>query len=114
MAAQAHRGRRQPLLHLAWPASVGRHARVPDRANRARVPARRPAVAPKENVLDPVAGAQSWYAQWAARSLNVSGAEGGVLARLLLKRLAAADVLTVTSNTAGAEVYAIPSSSVIV
>lgn len=73
-----------------------------------------PAPSSRENVLDPVAGAQSWYAQWAARSLSMSGAEGGVLARLLLKRLAAADVLTVTSNKAGAEVFAIPPSSIIV
>jgi ATP-dependent helicase YprA (DUF1998 family) len=73
-----------------------------------------PASALKETVLDPVAGAQSWYAQWAARSLQVTGAEGGVLARLLLKRLAAADVLTETSNKAGAEVFAIPASAVIV
>jgi ATP-dependent helicase YprA (DUF1998 family) len=68
----------------------------------------------RENVLDPVAGAQSWYAQWAARVLHVSGAEGGVLARLLLKRLAAADVLTVTTNKTGAEVYGIPPGSVII
>ena len=67
----------------------------------------------RENVLDAVSGAQSWYAQWAARALHVSGGEGGVLARLLLKRLAVADILTVTSNKAGAEVYAIPASSVI-
>ena len=67
----------------------------------------------KENVLDPVSSAQSWYAQWAARALHVTGGEGGVLARLLLKRLAAADVLTVTSNKGGAEVYGIPPSSVI-
>lgn len=73
-----------------------------------------PASSNRDNVLDPVAGAQSWYAQWAARSLKVSGAEGGVLARLLLKQLAAADVLTVTSNKAGAEVFAIPPSAVIV
>ena len=45
----------------------------------------------KENVLDPVSSPQSWYAQWAARALHVTGGEGGVLARLLLKRLAAAD-----------------------
>lgn len=73
-----------------------------------------PASAHRETVLDPVAGAQSWYAQWAARSLGMSGPEGGVLARLLLKRLAATDVLTATSNKAGAEVYAIPPSAVIV
>jgi ATP-dependent helicase YprA (DUF1998 family) len=73
-----------------------------------------PAPSGRENVLDPVAGSQSWYAQWAARSLGISSAEGGVLARLLLKRLAAADVLTATSNKAGAEVYAIAPSAVIV
>jgi ATP-dependent helicase YprA (DUF1998 family) len=72
-----------------------------------------PAPSGRENVLDPVSGAQSWYAQWAARVLHVTGGEGGVLARLLLKRLAVADVLTVTSNKGGAEVYAIPPSSVI-
>jgi hypothetical protein len=64
-------------------------------------------------VLDPVSGAQSWYAQWASRALHVGSGEGGVLARLLLKRLAVADILTVTSNKGGAEVYAIPPSSVI-
>ncbi|HEX7291831.1 MAG TPA: DEAD/DEAH box helicase, partial [Conexibacter sp.] len=68
----------------------------------------------RENVLDSVAGAQSWYAQWAARSLSVSSTEGGALARLLLKRLAAAGVLTETSNKAGAEVYGILPSAVVV
>lgn len=68
----------------------------------------------RENVLDSVAAAQSWYAQWAARVLHVTGGEGGVLARLLLKRLAAADVLSVSSNKGGAEVFAIPPSAVIV
>ncbi|HEV7772337.1 MAG TPA: DEAD/DEAH box helicase [Conexibacter sp.] len=68
----------------------------------------------RENVLDSVAGVQSWYAQWAARSFKVSSTEGGALARLLLKRLAAAGVLTKTSNKAGAEVYGILPSAVIV
>ena len=94
-------------LHLAWAAALRGHAGVPDRPYRAGVPARRPGDEDQENVLDTVAGTQSWYAQWAARCLGVTAAEGGVLARLLLKRLAAADVITVTSNKAGAEVFAI-------
>lgn len=68
----------------------------------------------RENVLDPVATPQSWYALWTARSLQVSTGEATVLARLLLKQLASLDVLQVTTNKAGAEVYAIPQSSVLV
>lgn len=68
----------------------------------------------KENVLDPVATPQSWYAQWTARSLGVTATEGATLARLLLKRLAANHVLTVTSNKGGAEVFGVPQGSVVV
>ena len=68
----------------------------------------------KENVLDPVSTPQSWYAQWTARALGVTAAEGATLARLLLKRLAANNVLTVTSNKGGAEVFGIPQGSVVV
>ena len=82
----------------------------PPRRSRGSAPPRRCA----RSVLDPVTTPQSWYAQWAARVLQVTPAEGATLARLLLKRLAAHDVLTVTSNKAGAEVYAIPQASVVV
>ena len=68
----------------------------------------------KENVLDPVSTPQSWYAQWTARALGVTAAEGATLARLLLKRLAANNVLTVTSNKGGAEVFGISQGSVVV
>lgn len=73
-----------------------------------------PAITQRESGLDPVSGAQSWYAQWTVRALHVTAAEGGALARLLLKRLAAVDVLTVTMTTSGGEVYAIAPSSVLV
>ena len=48
-----------------------------------------PASSVRESVLDQVSTPQSWYAQWAARVLQVTPAEGASLARLLLKRLAA-------------------------
>lgn len=67
----------------------------------------------RENVLDQVATAQSWYAQWTARALGVTATEGATLARLLLKRLAAADLIIATSNAASAEVFAVPQASVV-
>lgn len=73
-----------------------------------------PASSVRETVLDQVTATQGWYAQWAARVLGVTPVEGAVLARLLLKRLAAHDVVVATSNTAGAEVYALPQTAVVV
>ncbi|GAA3533266.1 helicase [Aeromicrobium flavum] len=73
-----------------------------------------PATSVRESVLDSVTTPQSWYAQWAVRVLQVSPAEGATLSRLLLKRLAGHNILTATSNKAGAEVYAVPQTSVVI
>lgn len=73
-----------------------------------------PATSVRESVLDQVTTPQSWYSQWSARVLQVAPTEGATLARLLLKRLVAHDVVTATSNKAGAEVYAVPQTSVVV
>jgi ATP-dependent helicase YprA (DUF1998 family) len=73
-----------------------------------------PASSVRESVLDQVTTTQGWYAQWAARVLQVTPAEGATLARLLLKRLAAHDVLIATSNKASAEVYAVPQASIVI
>ncbi|MFC0432562.1 DEAD/DEAH box helicase [Kutzneria buriramensis] len=64
--------------------------------------------------LDAVTSAQSWYARWTARVLDVSPPDGGRLARMLLDRLARDGVLTTTTSDSGATVYAIPASGVVV
>ncbi|MEJ5943684.1 DEAD/DEAH box helicase [Pseudokineococcus basanitobsidens] len=71
-------------------------------------------VAPKRSELDPVTSPQSWYAVWTSRVLGVNPADGGLLAKLLLERLARDEVLTATKSDSGALVYALPSSSVVV
>lgn len=64
--------------------------------------------------LDAVTSPQSWYARWTARVLNVSPPDGGRLARLLLDRLARDSVLTTMTSDAGAIVFAIPASGIVV
>jgi ATP-dependent helicase YprA (DUF1998 family) len=64
--------------------------------------------------LDAVTSAQSWYARWTARVLDVSAPDGGRLARLLLDRLARDGVLMTTTSESGAAVYAIPASGIVV
>ncbi|MDQ2587311.1 DEAD/DEAH box helicase [Saccharothrix yanglingensis] len=64
--------------------------------------------------LDAVTSAQSWYARWTARVLDVSPLDGGRLARLLFDRLARDGVLMTTTSESGATVYAIPVSGVVV
>jgi len=64
--------------------------------------------------LDAVTSAQSWYARWTGRVLDVSALDGGRLARLLLDRLARDGVLTTTTSDSGATVYAIPASGIVV
>lgn len=66
----------------------------------------------QESGLDPVTSAQSWYSRWTARVLDVSTADAGTLVRLLLDRLARADVLVETTSKTGATVYAIPPSRI--
>ena len=64
--------------------------------------------------LDPVTSPQSWYAIWTSRVLDVSPADGGRLARLLLERLARDGVLGESTSKSGASVYAIPAEAVVV
>ena len=67
----------------------------------------------RESVLDQVTSPQGWYAQWTMRVLQVTPTEAATVARLLLKKLAVHDIITVNSNKASAEVYAISPSSVV-
>ena len=73
-----------------------------------------PAAPVRDPLLDPVTTPRSWYARWTARTLGVTAAHGARLARLLLERLAHADVLHAVSTNSGGTVFAIPASSVIV
>lgn len=68
----------------------------------------------RDSDLVTVTSAQSWYARWTSRVLQVSPADGGKLARLLLDRLARDGVLTVATSVTGASVYAIPPSGIVV
>ncbi|MFG1918250.1 DEAD/DEAH box helicase [Micromonospora sp. NPDC048898] len=68
----------------------------------------------RDGGLDRVTSAQSWYARWTSRVLDVSPLDGGRLARLLLDRLARDGVLSTTTSGAGATVYAIPAAGIVV
>jgi len=68
----------------------------------------------RDGGLDPVTSAQSWYARWTSRVLDVSPLDGGRLARALFERLARDGVLTTTTSESGATVYAIPASGIVV
>nr|WP_285623793.1 DEAD/DEAH box helicase [Kineosporia sp. NBRC 101677] len=63
---------------------------------------------PKSDGLDAVTSPQSWYARWSAQCLKVNGAEGGILAKLLIEALAQDNILSVTTSKSGARVYGIP------
>lgn len=65
-------------------------------------------------LLDPVTEAQSWYARWTARQLRVSPHYGARLARGLLNRLAARQVLLAVNTDSGGTVFEIPADRVIV
>ncbi|MGJ3509477.1 DEAD/DEAH box helicase [Enemella sp. A6] len=65
-------------------------------------------------LLDPVTGSQAWYALWAVRCLGVDRNTGGVLARLLLEKLAENNLLRAFETKDGATVYAIDPARVIV
>lgn len=68
----------------------------------------------KDQGLDPVTSARSWYARWTSRVLPVSPTQGGILVKLLLERLAKDGVLSVLSSQTNAAVYAIPPERVVV
>lgn len=76
-----------------------------------RVGGARPA---KDSDLDSATGAQSWYALWTVRCLQVAPVEAGTLMRLLLGRLARDGVLTVLNSDSGAQVYSVPQAHVLV
>ncbi len=73
-----------------------------------------PALPTRDPLLDPVTTPRSWYARWTGRTLGVTAPHGARLARLLLDRLAGADVLRAVSTESGGTVHAIPASSVVV
>ena len=68
----------------------------------------------RDPLLDPVTTPRSWYARWTARTLGVTAGHGARLARLLLERLARADVLHAVPTDSGGTVFTIPASSVVV
>lgn len=70
--------------------------------------------ASKDSDLDPVTGAQSWYAQWTARCLGLAPMEGGLLARLLLDRLADRGVVDVVRSGSDARVYQLRPETIVV
>ena len=64
--------------------------------------------------LDSVTTPRSWYALWTAKQLEVPDGDGGRLAAALLKELADEGLLTTRRTNAGATVYGLAPSSVIV
>lgn len=68
----------------------------------------------KGSDLDPVTPSQSWYARWTGRALGVSPSDGARLAKGLLERLVRDGVLESMQSESGAQVFAIPSSSVVI
>ena len=77
-----------------------------------------PRIGPSMPVKDPllvqVTSPQSWYARWTAKVLQVAAPHGARLVRMLLDRLARADVLISMATDSGGTVFAIPASSVVV
>lgn len=64
--------------------------------------------------LDPVTGAQSWYARWTTKALGVSPGDGAVLVRALLDRLQRDGILSTRTSPTGAVTYALPAARVLV
>ena len=73
-----------------------------------------PAATVRDPLLDPVSTPRSWYARWTARTLGVTAAHGARLARLLLERLARAEVLHAVPTDTGGTVFTIPASTVVI
>ncbi len=71
--------------------------------------------APRRNSdLDPVTSAQSWYALWASKCLQVSPGDGAKLARLLLQRLDVLGVIESVTSASGAQIYQLPQSRILI
>jgi len=64
--------------------------------------------------LDPVTSAQSWYARWGSRVLDLSPADAGRVTKQLLERLARDGTLQTSQTASGAAAYAIPPAAVVV
>ncbi|AEG43909.1 DEAD/DEAH box helicase [Isoptericola variabilis] len=64
--------------------------------------------------LEPVASPKGWYAAWTAKCLNVDKTEAGVLARLLMRRLAILDVVGTHPMKSGGDTYHLSPRSVVV
>lgn len=62
-------------------------------------------VEPGTENLDPVTSAGSWYARWTERTLRVSRAESGYLAKALIQMLVDEGVLGSSTTGSGANVY---------
>lgn len=71
-------------------------------------------VAKNKSGLDPVTPARSWYARWTGRVLGVSPSDGARLAKGLLERLAHDGVLESMQSASGAQVFAIPLTSLVI
>nr|WP_240959851.1 DEAD/DEAH box helicase [Rhodococcus sp. HNM0563] len=63
--------------------------------------------------LEPIASPRGWYAQWTAKTLGVTTAEGGVLARLLFGRLHRREIVGQAVSKSGAQTFHLSPSSVI-
>ncbi|VEI51279.1 DEAD/DEAH box helicase [Kocuria rosea] len=68
----------------------------------------------KDQAFDAVATARSWYARWAARTLNVPTADGAHLAKKLLEELARVSVVQSSTTKNEATVYSIPPKHILV
>lgn len=64
--------------------------------------------------LEPVAATRGWHAQWAAKNLGVTRAEGAGIARLLVERLARDGVLGELATATGNRTFALAPSSIVV
>lgn len=64
--------------------------------------------------LDPVTGAQSWYARWTSKALGVSPGDGAHLVRGLLDRLHRDGVLATRTSPTGAITYSLPTARVLI
>ncbi|GAA3571385.1 DEAD/DEAH box helicase [Microlunatus spumicola] len=78
-----------------------------------------PRIGPKvtrkaEMLLDVVTSPQSWFARWSGRVLGVEPGHGARLARALLERLHAADVLAAKTTNTGGTVYSLSPAAVTV
>jgi len=68
---------------------------------------------PKADGLDPVSNAQSWYAIWSGKALDIAPNDAARIMPHLLSRLAKEQVLTEIVSTSGGRVYGIRPTSIV-